>query len=163
MRKLNIGADYHETDALFASLDEDGSGELELTELKGAVRKLQDAGRPTLLSLSLVSVSVACILLGSARQCPRGFAPPARPPVYPPRHPSAYSSAPPTRPTRRSARRTFTRALPRPSYAAAAVEAEAEAETRLIEEDVSRLRLKSEHAQMVLTAIEEARCSAGAP
>lgn len=27
VRKLNIGADYHETDALFASLDEDGSGE----------------------------------------------------------------------------------------------------------------------------------------
>jgi len=43
VRKLGIGADYRETDALFDSLDTDGSGELELGELKGAVRRLQEA------------------------------------------------------------------------------------------------------------------------
>ena len=40
--------------------------------------------------------------------------------------------------------------------AAAAVEAEAAAETSMIEEEANRLRLKSEHAQLVLSAIEEA-------
>ena len=43
VRRLNIGADYHETDKLFDTLDVDASGEIDIRELKGAVGRLQKA------------------------------------------------------------------------------------------------------------------------
>uniref|UniRef100_A0A7S3EW13 EF-hand domain-containing protein n=1 Tax=Haptolina ericina TaxID=156174 RepID=A0A7S3EW13_9EUKA len=55
---LGIQADKEEMDALFSTLDEDGSGTLELNELKPALRKLQDAREAALKTFKVVEETV---------------------------------------------------------------------------------------------------------